>query len=116
MLSCSGCARSGGWLTPDLAQDLFNVFDLPPSKGFVTVTPASVQLSALREKAGRQLEIRVVEVEGRPSPVSVELGFPVADACATDLRKVKVADVSRTGNRLQFTTEPWKIHTFEVCV
>ena len=62
--------------------------ELPPTKGFVTITPASVQLSALRVKTaagGRILpdpgtEIRVVEVEGRRSPVTIEFGFPLAVA------------------------------------
>ncbi len=45
--------------------------DLPAAKGFVTVAPDSVQLSALRRKAGAGLEVRVVETEGaRPKPAS----------------------------------------------
>ena len=40
--------------------------ELPTTKGFVTVTPAAVQLSALRRKPAGGTEIRVVEVEVRP--------------------------------------------------
>jgi len=88
--------------------------DLPAAKGFVTVTPDAVQLSALRKKAGRGLEIRVVEVEGREAAVSVELRLPVAGACETNLLGAKVADVARSGSRLRFAVDPWKIRTFEV--
>ena len=88
--------------------------ELPAAKGFVTVTPASVQLSALRKKAGPGCELRVVEVEGREVPTNVELGFPVAGACETNLLGAKVADVAREGSRLHFAISPWKIRTFEV--
>lgn len=88
--------------------------DLPAAKGFAAVTPASVELSALRRKPGRGLEVRVVEVEGRPAQASVVLGFLVAGACETNLLGAKVADVAREGNSLRFPIHPWKIRTFEV--
>jgi hypothetical protein len=86
--------------------------DRPPTAGFVTVTPSSVQLSALRAKADRKLEIRVVEVEGQEAAANVELGFPVAAACETNLLGARVADVARDGSRLRFPVRPWKIRTF----
>jgi alpha-mannosidase len=86
---------------------------LPASKSFVRVMPDAVQLSAFRKTAGRRLEIRVVEVEGRGSSASVELGFPLNDMCETDLLGAKVADVGRDGNQIRFTIKPWKIRTFE---
>jgi hypothetical protein len=88
--------------------------ELPPTKGFVTVTPAAVQLSALRKKPGGDTEIRLVEVEGARSPVSLDLGFPISGACETNLLGAKVADVAREAGGLRFAVDPWKIRTFEV--
>ena len=88
--------------------------DLPPTKGFVTIVPAAVQLSALRTKPGGGTEIRVVEVEGARSPVSLDLGFPISGACETNLLGAKVADVARETGGLRFAVDPWKIRTFEV--
>jgi len=88
--------------------------DLPASKGFLTVTPAAVQLSAFRYKPSQGCEIRVVEVEGRQWPAKVELGFPVAGVCETNLLGEKVAEVARQGNQLRFDIHPWKIQTFQV--
>ncbi len=88
--------------------------DLPATKGFVTITPAAVQLSALRTKAGEGIEIRVVEVEGQEAPASVELGFPVAGACETNLLGTKVADIAREKSQFRFAIDPWKIRTFEM--
>ncbi len=58
--------------------------DLPVTRGFVTVAPEAVQLSALRKKTDGTLEVRVVEVEGHEANARVELGFPMASACETD--------------------------------
>jgi hypothetical protein len=88
--------------------------DQPTAKSFATVTPAGVQLSALRRKADNRLEVRVVEVEGRQAQAGVTLGFPVAGACETDLLGTKTAEVKRDGNQLQFGVDPWKIRTFEI--
>jgi hypothetical protein len=46
---------------------------LPRRKGFITVSPESVQLSAFRKKPGAGYELRVVEVEGQESAAAVEL-------------------------------------------
>ena len=106
---------SAGFAQPLIAHvGPFQTGELPASKGFVTVTPAAVQLSALRKKAGKGMEIRVVEVDGKQSPTTVELGFPVADACETNLLGAKVAEVKHDGNKLRFTVDPWKIRTFEI--
>lgn len=87
---------------------------LPSAKGFVTVTPETVQLSALRRKAGAGIEIRAVEVEGRSSPVDVKLDFPVTNACETNLLGTRVADVDREASQFHFSIHPWKIRTFEI--
>jgi alpha-mannosidase len=88
--------------------------ELPAARGFVTVMPDAAHLSALRKKADGGLEIRVVEVEGRKSAASVELGFPVTGACETNLLGAKVADVERKNHQLRFDIQPWKIRTFEI--
>jgi alpha-mannosidase len=88
--------------------------DLPAARGFVTVTPDAVQLSALRRKTGQGLEIRVVEVEGREAPVRVELGFPITGASETNLLGARVMEVARHGSQLRFAIDPWRIRTFEV--
>ena len=88
--------------------------DLPATKGFVTVTPDAVQLSALRRKAERRLELRLVEADGRPSAVNVRLGFPVDNACETNLLGAKLAEVDRDGSQVRFAMQPWGIRTFEI--
>jgi alpha-mannosidase len=88
--------------------------DLPVTRGFVTVAPEAVQLSALRKKTDGTLEVRVVEVEGHEANARVELGFPMASACETDFLGAKVADAAWEGNHLRFATKPWKIRTFQI--
>jgi hypothetical protein len=88
--------------------------DQPTAKSYATVTPAGVQLSALRRKPDNRLEVRVVEVEGRQAQAAVTLGFPVAGACETNLIGAKTADVAHENNQLRFTVDPWKIRTFEI--
>ena len=88
--------------------------DQPPARSFASVTPAGVQLSALRRKPNSSLEVRVVEVEGRRAKADVKLGFPVSDACETNLLGAKTADVERENNKLRLSVDPWKIRTFEI--
>ena len=83
-------------------------------KGFITVGPESVQLSAFRKKQGPGFELRVVEVEGQESAATVQLEVPVAGAVETNLVGKKVGEVSRASGKLSFKTQPWKIRTFEV--
>jgi alpha-mannosidase len=88
--------------------------DLPASKGFVSVTPDSVQLTALRKKPAGRIEVRVVEVGGQKSRASIELGFRFDSPRETNLLGVEVAKVDREGNALVFDVDPWKIRTFEI--
>jgi alpha-mannosidase len=88
--------------------------ELPASKGFLSISPTGVELSAFRKKIGGGLEVRVVEVEGRRTPANVELGLPIVGASETNLLGVKTADIVPKGNQLQFALDPWKIRTFEV--
>ena len=87
---------------------------MPKQKGFLTVRPEGVQLSAFRKKEGRGLELRVVEVEGHETTGTVELALPVAGAVETNLLGNKVGEVVRDAGRLSFKIQPWKVHTFEV--
>jgi alpha-mannosidase len=106
---------AAGFVQPLIARvGPFQTGELPASKGFITVTPAAVQLSALRKKADGAMEIRVVEVEGRKSPANVELGFPVKGAHETNLLGAKTAEVEREGSKLRMAVDPWKIRTFEI--
>ena len=87
---------------------------LPRRKGYITVGPESVQLSAFRKKDGPGYELRVVEVEGREAAANAELAVPMTGAAETDLQGKKLAEVSRSGSKLNFKIQPWKIRTFEV--
>jgi hypothetical protein len=86
----------------------------PLRKSFITLSPDNAQLSALRKKEGAGLELRLVEVEGRKSNVSVELALPVASASETNLLGQKIGEVTRQGSRLSFEIQPWKVRTFEL--
>ncbi len=88
--------------------------ELPARKGFVAVSAQNAQISAFRRKEGEGLEIRVVEVEGKESDVSLEFAFAVSRASQTNLLGHKAGEVARDGSRLKFVIMPWKIHTFEV--
>ena len=87
---------------------------LPKRKGFIVVAPESVQLSAFRKDARDGYELRVVEVEGRAAAATVHLDVPVASAVETNLVGRKMGEVSRSGGRLAFETEPWKVRTFKL--
>jgi hypothetical protein len=87
---------------------------LPRRKGFISVEPEGVQLSAFRKKSASKYELRVVETEGREVDSTVELAIPVAGAAETNLLGHKVADVSHSGSKLNFKIQPWKIRNFEV--
>ena len=88
--------------------------DMPARKGFVSVSPENVQLSALRKKPGCGMEIRVVEVAGKKADATMHLDLPFAGACETDLLGRKVADVSRHNDKISFHIKPWQFRTFEL--
>jgi alpha-mannosidase len=87
---------------------------LPKRKGFITLGPAGVELSALRSKGQGGFELRVLEVEGRESATTIELGFPISNAVETDLLGRKQKDVSRKGNQLSFQARKWRVHNFRL--
>jgi len=88
--------------------------DMAPRKGFVSVSPQNVQLSAFRKKPGCGMEIRVVEVAGKTADATIHLDLPFARACETNLLGHKVGDVSRHGNQISFHIKPWQFRTFEL--
>ncbi|MBI4584712.1 MAG: hypothetical protein HY717_11920 [Planctomycetes bacterium] len=88
--------------------------DLPATKGFLTLAPDNVFLSAFRKKSGPGFELRVVEVQGQEAEAAVEFGFPMAGASETNLLGSKVAGAAPSGGRLAFKIQPWKIRTFEI--
>jgi hypothetical protein len=45
---------------------------------------------------------------------AVQLNLPVTGAVETNLIGRKVGDVARSGGRLDFKTEAWKVRTFEI--
>jgi alpha-mannosidase len=88
--------------------------NLPPSKGFLSVSPPGVLLSAFRKKPGPGYELRAIEVEGREAEATVELGIPMTGAAETDLLGNRIAEGRCVGGRLEFKIGPWKIKTFEI--
>jgi hypothetical protein len=107
-------------ISAQFTQPLLPVLGPPRSgslakrQGFLKVEPANVQLSAFRKKEKSGYELRVVETQGQEAMTTVELGLPVAGAVETNLLGDKVAEVSRSGSKLSFKTQPWKIRTFEL--
>jgi alpha-mannosidase len=87
---------------------------LPPRKSFVTIRPASAHLMVLRSKEHRGLELRFVEVEGKPGSASVELAVPMTAASGTNLEGKKVAEVASSDGKLTFELQPWRLRTIEV--
>ena len=90
------------------------VGNLPKRNGFLSLSPESVHLLALRKKENGGAELRVVEVEGRQMPVDLSLAWPVNSAMETNLLGKKVADASLSGSKLSFEIQPWRVRTFEL--
>jgi alpha-mannosidase len=88
--------------------------NLPARKGFLTVSGSNAQLLAFRKKSGSAFELRVAEVEGKKSKVSVEVALPVNGAAETNLLGHKTGQVAHNGSRLDLEIQPWRVHTIEV--
>jgi alpha-mannosidase len=87
---------------------------LPRRKGFISVSPENVQLSAFRKKPDGKFEMRVVEVEGKEATASVNLALPVSGAAETNLLGKKTGTASAVRGKVGFPLKPWKIGNFEV--
>jgi len=88
--------------------------DLPLSQGFLSVSPASVQLSAFRRKRDGGYELRVVETEGSRSEATVTVRLPVGKAMETDLVGNRLGEAAFRNGQLAVSLEPWKIRTFHL--
>jgi alpha-mannosidase len=87
---------------------------LPSRKSFLTIRPENAHLLAFRQKNRSAIEFRVVEVEGREAPATVEFGVAIGGAVETNLLGNKVADITRSGNQISFRMQPWRVRTFEL--
>ena len=72
-----------------------------------TTSPPERVQRHFRQKS-RQVMIAHSEKE---ADASIELGFPVSSAVATDLLGNKISDVARAGSRIQLEMDPWKVRT-----
>jgi alpha-mannosidase len=88
--------------------------DLPLCQGFLSVSPASVQLSAFRRKRDGGYELRVLETEGRRAEATVTARLPVGKAMETDLVGNRLGDTAFRNGQLTVVLEPWKIRTFHL--
>ena len=71
-------------------------------------------MTAFRRKPGGALELRALEVEGRPTEAEVVIHLPCGRAAETDLLGVKRGEAELTGGKLRFRIGPWQIRTFEI--
>jgi hypothetical protein len=88
--------------------------ELPPTKSFLAAGPSNVMVTAFRRKLSGQLELRAVEVDGRPGDAEIALGVPHTQAVETNLLGAKRAEADLDAGRLRFKIDPWKIRTFEI--
>ena len=88
--------------------------DLPLCQGFLSVSPAGVQLSAFRRKRDGGYELRVIETEGRRAEATISIQLPVRKAMETDLVGNRLGDASFRNGQLAVSIEPWKIRTFHL--
>jgi alpha-mannosidase len=88
--------------------------DLPPSGGFLGVSPPGFALTAFRKKPSGGYELRLVEVEGRRADGDLSLRLPVSRAAATDLLGNRLGDADLRNGRLAVAADPWKILTFHL--
>lgn len=87
---------------------------LPPAMSFLAARPSNVMVTTLRRKSSGSLELRAVEVDGRPADAEITLGLSSSQAAETDLLGVKRADADLKDGRLRLKIDPWKIRTFEI--
>ncbi len=71
-------------------------------------------VTTFRRKPSGRLELRAVEVDGRPGDAEIAVNVAHTQAVETDLRGVKRAEAALKDGQLQFKIDPWKIRTFEI--
>jgi len=88
--------------------------DLPPSAGFLEVSPAGLALTSFRRKAVGGYELRLVETEGRRAEGEIAVHFPVRRAAVTDLLGRRLSEVGFANGKLRVAADPWKILAYEL--
>jgi len=88
--------------------------DLPPSRGFLTVEPANVVVSAL--KTGEDgLVLRLYESEGTDAHVKVRFRFEEFNKCfETDMMEREIKPVDMRDNLLEFNIKAFEVKTFKL--
>jgi hypothetical protein len=114
--TAADCMRASA----DFSRELFPVVldlrngSLPSRKGFISIEPESVHLSAFRKHGQRDTELRLVQVGGPPVTADVKLDLPIQTVMETDLLGKRIDQRPSTGGRFSFRVDPWKIRTFRV--
>lgn len=84
---------------------------LPPRMSFLSVNPEGVQLSEFRRALGGGFELRVADVSGQSSQVSVKFSMLVRTAVKTNLLGAKTGVATVLGDGVSFKIGPWKFQT-----
>jgi alpha-mannosidase len=88
---------------------------LPPTWGWLDVSPANVVLSALKPARDGTTVIRVYEASGKATPrASIKLHARVLSANEANLMEDSGAKVTVRQNTLQFDLHPFEIKTFKL--
>ncbi|MCD6506189.1 hypothetical protein J7M22_06145 [Candidatus Poribacteria bacterium] len=89
---------------------------LPKSGCFVEVEPQNVLLLALkRAEDGRGVILRLIETEGRESPVRISMPlFKIENAIRTNLAEEDEEPLSLTGGEVVLTVKPFEIATVRI--
>jgi len=101
LLARIGLVHSGGW---------------PADQSFLRVEPGNVILSSLKKESGyfnRAMILRLYEIFGKETEVSIELPGPV-EAMETDLIERPLAKIDTDGKMLRFKIKPFEIKTFRI--
>ena len=88
----------------------------PTDQSFLRVEPGNVILSSLKKESGyfnRATILRLYEISGKETEVSIELPGPV-EAMETDLIERPLAKIDSDGKMLRFMIKPFEIKTIRV--
>ena len=88
--------------------------NLPRRMSFLGVDDPALQLSSLRRLANGQVELRLVEVEGKRSRSTVRLRDTIRSAVAVDLLGGRRRAARHNGNTLIVALSPWRFQTYSI--
>lgn len=88
---------------------------LPRKLSVAEVRPPNVRLTCIRRTHQGSYELRLVEVEGCPSTVRLELGLPFSRAHVTDLLGNEIRKATCRGRTIRIGVRPWEVVTLRVC-